>query len=153
MKQRAGKAPIGLNDRPETSNETNFEKPIKTQAQRDLVKKEVKRQAQQFYELLEQPYTHKVGTQIDSIMNYVKDANPSFAKKLSRFMDEKRSEQLQEKLELQQHLTEHDQELQQSNYQTSNIQTLVLTCAVSFQGNFFVGPVRVSFGPRIVCQG
>ena len=65
MKQRAGKAPIEANDRPETSHGTDFEKPIKTQAQQDLVKKGVKRQG--FCKLLEQSYTHKVGTQIDSV--------------------------------------------------------------------------------------
>ena len=67
MKQRAGKAPIELNDRPETSHETDFEKPIKTQAQQEFVKKKVKKQGQQFCKLLEQSYTHKVGTQIDSV--------------------------------------------------------------------------------------
>ena len=84
MKQRAGKAEV--NDRPETSHETGFEKPIKTQAQQEFVKKKVKRQG--FCKLLEQSYTHKVGTQIDSVMNHVKDANP--AKKLGRVMDKKR---------------------------------------------------------------
>lgn len=88
MKQRAGKAPIEVNDRPETGHETGFEKPIKTQAQQEFVKKRVKRQGQQFCKLLEQPYTHKVGTQIDSVMNHVKDVNP--ARKLDRVLDKKR---------------------------------------------------------------
>ena len=60
-------------------------------------------------------------------MNCVKDAN----RELGMFMDKRRFEQLQDELELQQHLTEHDQELQQSNCQTNNIQTLFSTCAVS----------------------
>ena len=61
------KLAIELNDRPETGYETDFEKPIKTQAQQEFVKKKVKRQGQQFCKLLEQSDTHKVKTQIDSV--------------------------------------------------------------------------------------
>ncbi len=63
LKQRAGKGTIEVNDRLETSHETDFEKPIKTQA--SSLKKKVKRQGQQFCKLLEQPYTRRVGTRLE----------------------------------------------------------------------------------------